>query len=124
MYSSGDAMNQVAKAHSANEDRDPERAAGQLAIEVVEEIVRLMEQRGMTRDSLAAAMGVSPSFVSRMLNATPAMTLQTVARCAAALGARAKLTFGSEAPAGPSAEARRRLDLGIGETSEPREVEH
>ncbi len=113
-------MNQASRSDAP----DPEEVAERLALEITEEIVRLMERRGMTRERLATAMDVTPTFVSRMLNATPAMTLQTIARCAVALNARPKLTLAIETPEGPSAEAKRRLDLGIAETSEPREMEH
>lgn len=74
-------------------ERDPEYVASGLALEIAEAITRLMEERGMTRAELAQAMGVAPTFVSRMLNAPPNMTLQTIARCSVALQAELKLTL-------------------------------
>ena len=59
-----------------------------LAVRIVEEALSLMAKQGLSRADLARAMGVKPSYVSRILKAPPNMTLETIARLAIALGAR------------------------------------
>lgn len=65
---------------------DPEFIAEGLSIKVIEEMLKLMEERGLNQSWLAEKMGVSRAHVSRMLNAPPNMTLLTVAKIAVALG--------------------------------------
>lgn len=67
---------------------DPDYVAEGMALEVAEQVVLLLEQKGMTRTALASAMGVSQAFVSRVLNAPPNLTLRSIAKLSIALGVR------------------------------------
>ena len=67
-------------------ERDPEFVAEKLSIRVIEDTLRLLEERGLSQSWLAERMGVSRAYVSRILNAPPNITLLTIARIAVALG--------------------------------------
>jgi len=64
---------------------DAEYVAEDMALEFAESVSRIMESRGMTRAELARKMGVSRSYVTRMLQAPPNMTLKTLAAVGLAL---------------------------------------
>lgn len=67
-------------------EKNPSYIAEGLAIEVIEEMLKMLRERGLSRAWLAKQMGVSRSSVSRMMNAAPNMTLLTISRIALALG--------------------------------------
>ena len=73
--------------HSRDYGLDPEFIAEGLSIKVIEEMLKLLEEKGLSQSWLAERMGVSRAYISRMLNAAPNMTLLTIARIAVALGA-------------------------------------
>ncbi len=52
-----------------------------------EDLHRLMERAGINRAELAEAAGVSPAFVSKVLNGSNNYTLKTMAKLARAVGA-------------------------------------
>jgi|GEM_PF-6572018 len=52
-----------------------------------EDLHRLMERSGINRAELAEAAGVSPAFVSKVLNGSTNYTLKTMAKLARAAGA-------------------------------------
>jgi len=52
-----------------------------------EDLYRLMERAGINRAELAEAAGVSPAFVSKVLNGSTNYTLKTMAKLARAAGA-------------------------------------
>ncbi|HEX3067410.1 MAG TPA: helix-turn-helix transcriptional regulator [Thermoanaerobaculia bacterium] len=56
-----------------------------LLIGINEEIVAQMEAKGITRTELARRLGVDKSYVTRMLNGMPNMTLKTLVSVASAL---------------------------------------
>ncbi len=66
-------------------ERDPEFVAEGLAIKVIEQAPRYLEEKGLSQSWLADRMGVSRAYVSRILKAPPNLTLLTIARLAAAL---------------------------------------
>lgn len=55
-------------------------------IEFTEELSRLMELRGMTRAELAAAIGSSPPYITKVLKGNVNFTLATMTKLAKALG--------------------------------------
>ncbi|GEM_PF-5536042 len=67
---------------------DPEYIAEGLAMDVTDGMLELLAERGLTQSWLAQEMGVSRARVSRILNASPNMTLLTIARIAVALGVK------------------------------------
>lgn len=66
-------------------EKNPQFVADGLALKVSDQVVELLESKGMTQTKLAERMGVSRSHVSSILNAPPNMTLLTLARLAIAL---------------------------------------
>jgi len=67
-------------------ENDPEFIAEKLSLKIIEEMLEILERKGLTQTWLAEKMGVSKAHVSRILNAPPNMTLLTVAKIAYALG--------------------------------------
>lgn len=80
------------EAYSSN----PQFKAEGLALAVAEEIILLLQERGINQTQLAGAMSVSRSHVSQLLTAPPNMTLLTLARLGIALGVEPKVTLDSE----------------------------
>ena len=74
-------------------DNDPDFVAEGMAIKIVEDALRIMKQKGLTRSDLANKMGVPRAQVSRLLNAPPNLTLRSIARLAVALGVKPNLHF-------------------------------
>jgi transcriptional regulator with XRE-family HTH domain len=62
-----------------------------LLIGINEEIVAQMENKGVTRTELARRLGVDKSYVTRMLNGMPNMTLKTLVSVASALDCRVSM---------------------------------
>lgn len=82
---------------------DPEFIAEGLSIKVIEEMLKCLEQKGLSQSWLAEKMGVSRAHISRILNAPPNMTLLTIAKIAVALGTNpdVSLSTESEKPCSP-----------------------
>ena len=70
---------------------DPEYEFDLLAIEVGERIVERMEDLGMTRTKLAAAVGVSKARISQILSGYDNLTLKSLVAVATGLGSRVEL---------------------------------
>ena len=92
-------------------ESDPEFIAEGLSTRVIEEMLRLLEQKGKNRSWLAEKMGVSRAHVSRMLKAPPNMTLLTIAKVAIALEVTPSVSLGvdvmpSDAAAGHESDAQ------------------
>lgn len=79
-------------------ERDPEFVAERMAIQLVEEALKLMEHEGTSRAELARRMQVKPAYVSRILNAPPNMTLRTIAELAIALNTRPHVSLHPKRP--------------------------
>ena len=69
-------------------DGDPEYEFDKLAIEVGEQIVARMEERGMTQADVAREMGVSRARVSQILRGNDNLTLKSIVAVAVALDSR------------------------------------
>ena len=67
-------------------EKDADFVAEGMALSVAEQALKIMREKGVTHVALAASMGVAPSFVSRVFNARPNLTLRSIARMAIALG--------------------------------------
>ena len=64
---------------------DPEFIAETMALRFAEEVARKIEARGISRAQLARNMGVSRAYITRILDAPPNLTLQSIAKIALAL---------------------------------------
>jgi transcriptional regulator with XRE-family HTH domain len=63
----------------------PEYLAERIKYQITERIVEELLAQELPRAELAKKMGVSPAFISRLLNGSPNLTIQTWARMAHAL---------------------------------------
>jgi len=60
---------------------------------ITEEICAAMEMRGLSRSQLAAAMGVRPSYVTKLLSGKENMTLLTLIKISRAVDANLTIAF-------------------------------
>jgi hypothetical protein len=74
--------------YEAEFERDPDYVAEALALQVVEQALKLMNEQGISRSEMASLMGVSRAYISKLFNAPPNMTLRSIAQLALALDAR------------------------------------
>jgi transcriptional regulator with XRE-family HTH domain len=72
-------------------DGDPDYEFDGVAIELGEQIVARMEERGMTQADLARAMGVSRARVSQILRGNDNLTLKSIVAVAIALDSRVEV---------------------------------
>jgi transcriptional regulator with XRE-family HTH domain len=74
---------------------DPEFEFDILAIDIGERIVERMEELGMTRTALAAAMGVSKARISQILSGNDNLTLKSLVAVAIGLESRIEVRLKS-----------------------------
>ena len=67
-------------------EHDPEFIADGLALAIAEDIAEAMAAKGISKAELARTLGVSRSYVTRVLDAPPNLTLVSIAKVALALG--------------------------------------
>lgn len=67
-------------------EKDPDFLAEGLSIAIIENALRVMKQKNISRADLAREMGVPKSQISRIFNAPPNLTLLSIARIAVVLG--------------------------------------
>jgi transcriptional regulator with XRE-family HTH domain len=79
--------------HERDLASDPDYLAEDLALDVTEDISRIMQFRGLSRSDLARGMNVNRSYITKMLKAPPNMTLRTIALAGIALGVRSRIVF-------------------------------
>lgn len=68
-----------------DESRDIEYWEERAKIEFAEEMLRRMEQEGVSRAELARRMGTSPAYVTKILRGTTNFTLESMVRVSRAL---------------------------------------
>jgi len=62
-----------------------------IAADFTEELVRWMEEKGISRSELAARIGHRPSYVTKVLRGTVNLTAASMAKLARAVGARVRI---------------------------------
>lgn len=77
---------------------DFELVAESLAIDLMEDVVRLLQRKGISRSELADLMNVSKAYVTRLLNTPPNLTLMSVARLGVALNAKPYIGLAEQTP--------------------------
>ena len=80
-------------------EKDPDFLAEGLSIGIIENSLKVMKQKGITRADLAREMGVPKSQISRIFNAPPNLTLLSIARIAVALGVEPQALLNTEVAA-------------------------
>jgi len=83
----------------AKYEKDPDFLAEGLSIGIIENSLRVMKQKGISRADLAREMGVPKSQISRIFNAPPNLTLLSIARIAVALGVEPQALLNTEVAA-------------------------
>ena len=79
---------------------DPDYEFAKVAIDIGEQIVARMDERGMTQADLARAMGVSRARVSQILRGNDNLTLKSIVAVAIGLDCRVELRL-NPAPSSP-----------------------
>ena len=79
-------------------DGDPDYEFAGVAIDVGEQIVARMEERGMTYEDVAREMGVQPARVRQILRGNDNLTLKSIVRVAIALDSRVELRLRDAPP--------------------------
>ena len=74
----------------------PDFLAESLSIAVIENALKVMKLKGITRADLAREMGVPKSQISRIFNAPPNLTLLTISRIAVVLGVEPQALLNTE----------------------------
>jgi transcriptional regulator with XRE-family HTH domain len=74
-------------------EKNPEYWVESMRCDFVEEVERMMEERGVSRAELARRLDSSPAYVTQMFKALFNPTLLTLARVALALDARVELAL-------------------------------
>jgi transcriptional regulator with XRE-family HTH domain len=72
-------------------DKDPEYWVESMRFDFVDEVERMMEERGVSRAELARRLEASPAYVTQMFKALFNPTLLTLAKIALAFNARVEL---------------------------------
>ena len=85
---------------------DPDYEFDRVAIDIGEQIVARMEERGMTQADLARAMGVSRARVSQILRGNDNLTLKSIVAVAIALDCRVEMLLQPVPTAEPDQEAQ------------------
>ena len=80
-------------------EKDPDFLAEGLSIGIIENSLKVMKRKGISRADLAREMGVPKSQISRIFNAPPNLTLLSIARIAVALGVEPQVLLTTEVAA-------------------------
>jgi len=81
---------------------DSEFIAETMALRFAEEVARRIDARGISRAQLARNMGVSRAYITRILDAPPNLTLQSIAKIALALDMKPELRLSDDSRSGGS----------------------
>ena len=85
-------------------DKDPKYWVESMRFDFVEEVERMMEERGVSRAELARRLDASPAYVTQMFRALFNPTLLTLTKIALAYDARVELKLvPRDAPSGKRA---------------------
>lgn len=74
------------------QEASPDFVAQRLSVGFVEDILELMERRGVAQTALADKLQVSKAYVSRLFSAPPNLTLRSMAQLSIAIGADVIIT--------------------------------
>jgi transcriptional regulator with XRE-family HTH domain len=89
----------VLEKYYAKYGKDPDFVAEGLSIVIIENALKVMNEKGISRADLAREMGVPKSQISRIFNAPPNLTLLSIARIAVALGVEPQALVGTDVAA-------------------------
>jgi transcriptional regulator with XRE-family HTH domain len=75
-------------------------------IQLGEDMCLLMEQQRLSRTQLAERMGVSPAYITKILDGNPNLTIKSLLKLSDALGRELTVQFASKGEREPSSSAR------------------
>lgn len=78
---------------------DPEYVAHEVLLELNEQIIQQMMSRGLRNKDLADRLNVSRSYITRLLDGQPNLTIKSLAAIALALDCRLSVAMQSQASA-------------------------
>jgi transcriptional regulator with XRE-family HTH domain len=87
--------------------QNPEYLKEWLVYDLSEQILAVLSQEGLSRADLAARLGVSRQYVTKLINRTPNLTLRSLAEIAAALGRQVTVRLEPLPVSAPAAEIKR-----------------
>ncbi|MBX9658875.1 MAG: helix-turn-helix domain-containing protein [Nitrospiraceae bacterium] len=64
-----------------------------ILFEVAEQVCKLIESQGMTRSELAKRLGVTPAYITKILNGNPNLTIKSLLMLSEALGQTLDIHF-------------------------------
>jgi len=79
----------------------------QILLQLGEDICRLMRYQRLNRAEVAARLGVSRAYVTKILNGNPNLTIKTLLKLSDALGRELVIQFSSQVSRKLSASVRR-----------------
>lgn len=74
-------------------ENDADFQAGLLRLKLYEDILRVMEEQGVSRTELASRLSCSKAYVTKLFNDSTNVTLHTLVRIALALGCDVELSL-------------------------------
>lgn len=74
-------------------ENDPHFIAEALLLDINEQLVRLLEEQGVSRSALAQKLGVSNAYVSKLLNGNENLTIKQLVKIASVLGRKIDVAF-------------------------------
>ncbi len=80
----------------AEYEKDPEFQAGVLRLSFYEDMLRIMEEKGINRTELAARLGCSKAYITKLFSDSTNVTIHTMGKIAMALGCELKITMERE----------------------------
>ena len=89
--------------------RHPDFVLEQLTYDITAAICQAMEEKGLSRSDLARKLGVSPAYITKLLNSSSNLTLRTLVNIALALDLQIDVNLEPHKPERrlPAAELKR-----------------
>jgi transcriptional regulator with XRE-family HTH domain len=84
-------------------ENDPRFVAEGMKLAFADDLVRLLEARGLKRTELAEKLGTNRGYITRILNTEYNLSIETMAKIALALDAQVTLSMKPRQPAPPAA---------------------
>lgn len=77
-------------------EKDPEYILEGLMLELNEQILGLLNSRGMSRKQLSKELGVSPAYITKLLNGNSNLTLKSLVKIATVMETSINIYIGEE----------------------------
>ena len=111
------AKNWFEKLHAEFQD-DPEYQAEELRIDLIEQMLKMMEEKNMSQTQLAKKLGFSNAYITKLLNGSENLTLLKLTQIASVLHSTIDVTFVTQSLTMAKLFQQKKVD------AEPREFTH